>query len=227
MIVAMRPLSWLSLTDIFGSLGGLQCGLYHSLFGVSLSVSACGEFEEGLGFFAWAVPAGTEFLAALTVFGGGPHFAAGLGGFALCGACDAGVIRLGEDGDNRTRRLLYGRTRSTVSACGGYAVLYLIGRFGSCRMHSAVRSVVQFGGLLGCPPRVLWHGRVLGGSLLVRSLLGVGSVPAVAIFTGTVFALSASRDSGRRASAALSFLFFLGAIFFASQSFLLLVLLKC
>ena len=97
MIVAMRPLSWLSLTDIFGSLGGLQCGLYHSLFGVSLSVSACGEFEEGLGFFAWAVPAGTEFLAALTVFGGGPHFAAGLGGFALCGACDAGVIRLGED----------------------------------------------------------------------------------------------------------------------------------
>ena len=62
--------------------------------------------------------------------------------------------------------------------------------------------------------------------LFVRSLLGVGSVHAVAIFTGTVFALSASRDSGRRVAAALSFLFFLRPPFRASQSFLLLALLK-
>ena len=36
--------------------------------------------------------------------------------------------------------------RSLVSAYGGYAVVYLVGRFGSVTTYSAVRSIVQFGG---------------------------------------------------------------------------------
>ena len=89
------------------------------------------------------------------------------------------------------------------------------GGFGNGTTHSAVRSIVGFGGLLGRPPRVLWQGRVLGEGLLVGSLFSVESVHAGTVFYRTCLALSAPRDGGSQATAALSFLLFSSARVFA------------